>query len=620
MTFVLFSTKLTPLMRDIIHIRYVVLFFSVILTASLLSVCNAGELDDQLRLIRGSFEDGVLDLAASEAREFLSKAPNHKARGEVHLILGLIEKSSGHLVKARENFMKATGSDDHAIRLQGYYEAASLDWRAERFSDAADNYQAIVDENRGGSITGISRFWLVLSLFRAGDFQRVIDLADPFIDSGDITSSDQVLQIIYCRGQSFFKMDRLDESLSNLESVFSGGTPELMAGSALLIAKIQVRRGDYRLADLWAFRCLQAGFSREALMIRASAALSNGDHQGARYFFQQISEDPSLEGYDRQIVCLRLAVCQSRILAEIGRDWWSPLLRVVAEISDSELLAEILAEFSMHIAENQNCNGCIEDLIGLIESCTEWDAGTHGLQLANLCMGSRLYDNAIRWMVCYYSATNESIPEPSDRLILARLLSAMGDKSAASDELGKIDLLRQNANLDIVGIAQQAELLLQSGLVQQAASLYQEILVAEGISDSVRQSALLHLGDAFYRMEKWDLATDVFDRFLHEYPSASVAEKEIAMRRIAVALVSLAAWNRADRAASDYLDQFPETDFSGEMYYLKGLAQANQGRLDQALISMGLAMDRLSNSAFIDNVKESIRIISERQSLKNDGS
>ena len=88
--------------------------------------------------------------AASEARDFLDKAGNHQARGEVYLILGYIQKTRKNYRKARDSFTKSTTSNDPRIRLQGYYESAGLAWKAGDYKAAADAYHAIIDENRPG--------------------------------------------------------------------------------------------------------------------------------------------------------------------------------------------------------------------------------------------------------------------------------------------------------------------------------------------------------------------------------------------------------------------------------------------------------------------------------------
>ena len=118
-------------------------------------------------------------------------------------------------------------------------------------------------------------------------------------------------------------------------------------------------------------------------------------------------------------------------------------------------------------------------------------------------------------------------------------------------------------------------------------------------------------------MEEWMLSVDVFSRFVADYPDSSGQEKEAAQRRIALSYIYATSWSSAEKAITIYLNQFPETEYAGEMYYLMGLAEANQDKPEAALESLGLALDRLDDSLFVDTVKDTIRQISDGQSLKN---
>ena len=607
-----FITIINPMKVKTAHYKIILFFLFAVLPRQPV-FCDAGELDDQLRLIKGSYDDGVLDLAESEARDFLEKAGNHRARGEVNLILGYIEQAKGNPGRAGEFFLKATGSDDPAIRLQGYYEAAAIDWSSGRYARAAENYRLIVDENRGGTLSDVSRYWLVLSLYRAGDYSGTAEMVTSIENSGAVMGGEQWIQALYCRGMAYYRLNRSAESAKDLESVFLSDTQEISADAALMLAKIHVQLRDFRLADTWAARRLDYGFNREAMIIRSSAAYESGDLHGMIGCLKRILEDETLEPVDRSRIMFRKAVCEARIKAVIGGDWWSPLISLFEGThpieSDTYLFDEI---------ESLGSGRSMPDEFPLImDTAVSWNPHSHGLQMANLYISSGDPDRAAYWLTRYFIESGDVLPDSRHRLIMARLLSAMGEKDSAAIELEAIDLSLSPGERNLATMQQQADLMLQSGLYQQAASMYQEIMLDPGVTEPERQSAMFRLGDAYLQMENWELSIEVFSRFLEAFPQVPLNEKEAAMRKLALSCIKNSSWLQAETTVSSYFQQIPETEFAGELYYLKGMAQANQGKLEEAQQSLGRALDILGESEFVETVKESIRIITEKQ--KNAG-
>lgn len=143
------------------------------------------------------------------------------------LILGFIEKHNRNLKKAQDYFTKATISDDPEIRLQGYYQAASIVWSQSDYLKAIDGFQAIIDENQGGRITEQSYYWLVLCLFRSQQYEAVIQKVTDIIEHDIGLDGEKLIQIIFYRAQSYFRKNLWNEAKADLEMVYQADTGSL---------------------------------------------------------------------------------------------------------------------------------------------------------------------------------------------------------------------------------------------------------------------------------------------------------------------------------------------------------------------------------------------------------
>lgn len=560
-------------------------------------------LDDQLRLIRGAFEDGLYDLVYPEAVNFLEKAGNHKARGEVYLILGFIEKRNHNLNKAQDYFNKATISDDPEIRLQGYYQAASAAWSKSDYLKAVDGFQAIVDENQGGRITEQSYYWLVLSLFESQQYDAVIQKVADIIAYDKGLDGEKLIRIMFCRAQSYFYTGSWNEAKSDLEMVYQADTGHLQGDAALTLARIYSGWDNLKMADAWATKRLISGYDRNALLIRISYALDNEDFVCAQQYLKVIANDVDLDSYDREWVNWKITACELEITKNTAHAWWLPLVDFCRNNLDSSFIDNALTEFLRLNELSPAPNEIIDFLIW----CRRWDVTRHGMQIAQLYLTDKNYDSALYWILAYLNQNDDQTLDSNTRLLMARLLTASGDVQAGSDELLRLDIQGDVFSEDVDVILQQAELLYQSAMYQQAASLFQHLIVTPESSEAIRATALFRLGSAYFQMEQWVFAGDIYKRFIELYPDASRTQREQGLRRYAMSCVYAQNWQQAENAIGDYLTIFGETEYKGEMYYLRGLAEANQGKTEEALISMGSALDHLVEVEYIESVKNGIR-------------
>jgi TolA-binding protein len=615
MTFNLKFSKITILMIGRISIHMFQLMAAVLILSATVPVSvhgASGGLDDQLRLIRGGFEDGLYDLVYPEALLFLENAGNHKARGEVFLILGFIEKSRRNMDRARHYFQKATMSDDPEIRLQGYYQEASIAWSRSDYVTAADLFQAILDENRGGGITEQSLYWLILSLFRSQQFEEVIRIVTDTAEQGSGLDGEKLLHLIFCRGQAYFRTGLWNEAATDLETVYAADTDQIKADAALILARIHLGQDNPAMADMWAAKRLESGYNRDAYRIRAAYALEYNDYACARQHFLSIVQDVDLEPLDQDLYRWKIALCESKIASEDS--WWIPLLDFCRDHTESAFSGDALSEF-LRRSEASPLPG---ESVRILETCRDWDAVHHGMQLAQLHLVNNAYDPALSWIVRHFNQGDAARPDTNTRLLIARLLAASGDPESASAEMLRLDIPGDRAVDDVDTLLQRAELFLQSGMYQQAASMFQHIVVSPGSDEDTKKTALFRLGNAYFQMEQWLFAGDIFNRFLETWPGANAVLREAAMRRYALSCIYAREWERSENAIEVYLANFGETEFRGEMYYLRGLAEANQGKTGPALQSMGLALDHLSETDYIETVKTSIRQLTDYQNGMNE--
>ncbi len=566
------------------------------------SVGSVG-LDDQLRLIRGAFQDGLYDLVYPEATSFLEKAGNHRARGEVFLILGFIEKHNRNLKKAQDYFTKATISDDPEIRLQGYYQAASIAWSQSDYLKAIDGFQAIIDENQGGRITEQSYYWLVLCLFRSQQYEAVIQKVTDIIEHDIGLDGEKLIQIIFYRAQSYFRKNLWNEAKADLEMVYQADTGSLKDDAALTLARIYLSLKNLKMADAWATKRLKTGYNRDAHLIKISYALDSKDYSCARHHLKAIAEDNLTDSYGREWVQWKIAECELDIALQTTRTWWLPMIDFCRNNPESTFVDNVLTEF-LRISD---ISSAPDGMTELLVTSRKWDAARYGLQIAQLYLMENDSEAALYWMLRFFIQNENMIPDTNTRLLMARLLAASGDSKIGADEILRLNITGDIFSQDVEAIMQQAELFDQSGMYQQAASLFQHLIVAPESSDKIRATSLFRLGNAYFQMEQWVFASDIYKRFLELHPDANSVQREQSMRRIALSCIYAQDWKQAETAVQDYLSIFEETEYKGEMYYLRGLAEANLGKIEEALLSMGFALDHLADTETVESVKISIR-------------
>lgn len=576
------------------------------------AVSRAGELDDQLRLIRGSYEDGLYDIAASEARAFLKTAGPHPARGEIHLILGFIAARNGRNAAALQHFKDATRSDAPDIRLRGYYEAAGTAWRMSNFAEAAQNYQAILDENRGGPMARNAQYWLVLSLYRAERYSAVADTVDRLLSGDHELTGDQIVHVVFCRGNALYHLDQMDAARRDMLTVYDSETRGLSGDAAMVLARIAVAASDLRTADLWAIRRLDIGYDSHAHTIRSMFSMENNDWHGVLYHLTAAARDDSLDPETVAGLQREAAAAEAQILADVSEYWWVPVFKWFSDHPESMGHEALLSKCS----DWASAQPLPAVLIGYLGSLLPDDAGHLGLYMARICLASGDNNAALGWLLKYYIATEQD-PDPGSRLLLARLLTAAGDTETAAAELTRLETSLADVTGDWPLTMQRADLYYQSGMYQKAAALYQDILTGDGVSDTMKQKAMYQLGESYFQMEKWILAGGVFRRYAETWPDTNATGSEIVARRIVLAEVYATRWIEAFQAADRYITDFPETDFTGEMYYLKGLSEANLGRWDAAARSLGQALDRMDDAEHVETVKQTIREVN-RHRVEND--
>ncbi|HPQ40540.1 MAG TPA: hypothetical protein PLV45_09225, partial [bacterium] len=410
---------------------------------------------------RGSYQDGLYDIAASEARSFLKTAGPHPARGEVNLILGYIEAKNGRDRRALEYFRDAARSDDPSIRLQAYYEAAGTAWRMADFSEAAAGYQAIVDENRDGAMERTARYWLMLSLYYAGRYEAVPAAVERLLSESDDLSGDQIIQAVYCRGDALYHLDRLDAARDDMLTVVESETEGLSADAAMVLARISIARSDMRTADLWASRRLDMGYDGSAHAIRSIFSIAGADWHGARFHLRAAARDETLPPEKTAALRRKAAIMETRILADAGETWWSPVFRWATEHPGALGFEEILAECS----EQAGVHPLPLSMLAYLESLVPGNSGPMGLTMARICLASEDPEGAMRWLVTYYHSTGES-PDTGTRILMARLLTAAGESDEAAGELARLESALTDVTGDWPLMMQRADLYYQSGMLQ----------------------------------------------------------------------------------------------------------------------------------------------------------
>jgi len=579
----------------------------LLLICSLLTAAAASP-DDQLRLIRGAYQDGIFDMAQSEALAFLKTAGQHSARGEVNLILGYIARKSGRISKAEKYFTSATSSDDFSIRLQAYYEIANIAWSKGDFDKAATNYQAIIDENHSGNMNTLAKYWLIMSLSKTDQYEHLIKTVNTILSKDPEFSGNQIIQSVFSRGTANYHLGNFDEAVKDLRTVYESETSRLSEEAALLLAQIYLEKNDLRMADLWASRRISKGYQRQAYLIRSALSLEEQDWGGAMMHYLAAAGDDKLEKFERAFLLKNAAICEARILMDVDLDWWTPLVNWLEKNPDSDDIGTVLAEMSSISLSHP----FPEELLVYLDSAADWIPGKHGIELARLHLGKKDYEGSLNWLIRYYSETEE-LPTSSARLLLAHLLTATGDHKAGMDELKRLEVSLGNLNKDEETSLQQADLFFQAGMYQKAVGLYQDILVSENITTEYKKRSLFQVAESYFQMESWSLAAKVFLKLAETYPAMSAIEQEIVLRRRLLSLVYSRQWKTALPVAHQYLEKNPETQFAGEVYYLRGLTEANLDMLDEALITLGKALDRIDDTEHIETVKETIRMIKNRK-------
>lgn len=581
---------------------------SIIICSSFLCLKSpvlSHSLDESLLIIRGGFEDGLYDLAASEARSFIARGAGHEALGEVYLILGYIDKHNRNYSNAHENFLRATVSDYSDIRVQAYYEAASIDWMQSNYSAASANFLAVTEQDYSSAVTDQSHYWLIMSLYRAGKFSKLITKATDVLEEGYNLSADQLIQILYCRGKAHFHKNQYEDALPDLESVFQTGSIEFIEDAIITLAQIHVNRGELKTADFWAQQRLESSYSRQAHLIRSNYAIKQGNYICASHHLTTIALNPETETNEKLELLVKATLCEAEILIASNKEWWNPFIDYCLQFPQSPYLDLILQE----IARLNDIQPMPAEYMTFMAQLADWNPAEHGALLARLFLTNNDHNTALYWLVRYFSENDDKSLEPVDRLLFARLLSAVGDQDTARDELVRLDFSSDEGFTDIDAVFEQADFFMRAGMYQRAAALFQQITVTADIDKHVRERAMFSLANAWFQLEEWGLAGSVYKRLVDSEPDDFIHES--ATRRLGLSMLYAENWQGLFDATVMYLKHFPETDYIGEMYYLKGLSEANLGKPDAAFQSLGIALDLLTEPELVEQVKEAIRQLSE---------
>ncbi len=592
-----------------IRIHFIISCFIILMLIGMaIFPIRAGEIDDQLLIIREGYKDGLDEIVKSEARAFLKNYDSHQAAGEVALILGLILHKTGNIDEAKPKLVKAANSKDLSISTYANYILGQIEWNQKDYKNAASRFEMTSQNSLELDLATEATYWAALSYFHAEKPDECIR----FFTSGlDHFSTDQLIKALYYRGLAFYQIQRYSDAISDLETVHSNGNPDFSSEAASQLAAIAFDQANYDLADLWAHRSLQLNpDTGKSDMIRGQIYFIKKNWSVSAEWFRAAASATMFSEEQRNEAEYLGAISQMHHFRQLQTEWWNPLVAYLTKYPSTKHQHEILTLLSQDALPSLPLN-----VIEYIASGFQWNPTQDCVSLSRLFMKAKSPDQALLWMVRHYMTSTQSSLTSEEMLFVVEMLTQSGDMEKALSELENFHAQEDHSETTSAMDLQKASLFFHTGQYEKAAGIYQQLIV-EFPENKEKSTLLFWLAESYYRMEKWSLATGVFEQYL-ESASFSSELLELSIRRLILCHARLLEWDDTLKISERYIAEYNQNEHVGEVLYIMGAAAANIENYDQALDVLSKSLDHVTDPGMIEKIKSTMRQVEDsRQKIE----
>ena len=574
----------------------------IILCMAGLGVVYASDVDERVIFIREGFKDGLDDMVRDEAVRFLKEYGQSEAKGEVSLILGILEKRRKSFKSAIRHLRTAAADPDQEISGQASYELAALFWKMQDYKNAAIWFEKAEEFPRNHQSIIRVKYWAGLSLFKTGSWEPAISA---FNDSILELSGEDLWSVLYYRAVCFFNLKQIDLGLTDLETLYFEGSDEWKLQAGRKAINVLLKMSDDPLLDLWCSRLALVDNGSRPDVIRGNLAFKNKNWRRAQCFYTSAIKKKELSDPEVDSCKLLAAISQCRFEKEAGGKWWFGLMNFIAQNPANPHLDQIIGELS-----NPEGLPVPVEAIDYLTAGTDWSRGKLSRLVSNLYLKANDSNNALYWITWNLSHEKGLSLSKENRIALVKILQAAGDTTTALHELDTFSGMDSGNDVSAEETLLKADLLFQSEQFTQAAALYQQYVIEHPESSF---KTMFWLGESYYRIENWTFAVSAFSAVLNR-PDISPEYRENTLRRILLSYFNLMDWNGCIVTAKTYLKEFKDSEAAGEVLFRKGLAEANSGQYDPATISLSQALDRIKNPEYVENIKKAMRQIQDARS------
>ncbi len=539
-------------------------------------------------LARSYFELGDYEKAEDYFRKLLSLYSSGEEVAQAIYYLGVIEYSRGDIRKATARLRQVVNEfPDSKVAEDAYFLLAKIfrdkslkepEWT----SQAISYYRRFLEKYPSSKYRGKALSDLSELLYMSGDLGEAENYAVEAYKAGEKAKALSVLSRVYVR------LGKKEDALSSLQELSSiKGADEIFVSTLLEVFK--------ELPSSSAIALLKEASEKDTpLSIKASMELASlyadsGENEQALVVIDKVLL--SLDKYpisNREEVKAQLLLLKGKVLLAMGR------------VSEAEGVAYNLEGDGRHVIlgyvhlKKGDVDKAVEEFSkvqkGALREAAIIGAATalfkKGEKEKALSLLSQIplpprggEEIAVSAASLYYSAGSyNKVIEILKTFNSDRALSLKGWASLAMGDYGKalkyFSMLRDECESSF-GMAM---VYYNQKDYKKAKTLFEKV---SSMGCKWSSSALYWEGWCYYKEQNYSMAIDLWRRLQKHYPSSDLADD--AQFYIAQAFYTSGDLEAALKATSEFLKNYPESSYTGDVLLLKGESLVGLGRYDEAI-------------------------------------
>ncbi len=576
--------------------------------------------EDAIEILNAFLDGFPEDKLAPNARYAIASSQHERARYDE------CRETCGDFVKQHPK---------HRLLAAVRFLAAENEYLAGRNEEAVEQYGQFLDEYNEDERASVARYRLGMGLYRLGRF----DEAKPYLDQSTIVVEEhpEFAPALRALGEGYFQNEDWSEAESNL-TAYLGQHPDDASRSDVLL-KLGLARSHQDNPDgaREAFELLleldadspqhlQGMFELGQVLVKTNhpsrakqmflEVIKQGDDtRYAPYAFEHLGVLAMKEAvYPEAAIYFENAAHTSRgtkrestLRYQQGLAWYEAgdfekagecFLQIARDFPDDTLTPAATGRYALTLARRQRDDEATLALTRVLDQFSE--------DLDDELKATLFYELA--W-------SQRRLKNPQEAAIAYRGLLSLSDELRLAPH-GRMELAELEMDADRYDEA--TELLLP---------LVEENKSRESVPDDLLARAAYRLGICAYRLDKFNIAADRLDAFIHHYPehelipSAMLLCGEAAFRsgafktaakhlehaaafedmdeihkpallRLGECHAALQHWTKSEQAFAQYLKEFAEEDLWFQARFGMGWAKENQGDHQGAIVDYQAVVDK----------------------------